>query len=133
MKAHYCTINGCGPEEFETDFQAARRAVRDLETLYGPNIRPEVEYGRWARTSPRPTRAPRPAAGRSAASRPPPPTTPRQLLTFAQKTALREAFDKAHAPIFIGSICLKNHRAAVRYLQSLTPAAQKLALDLLLR
>ena len=133
VRDHYCMINGCSDAEFEMDFQAAGQAVNDLETLYGMNLKPEIDYGRWARRTPRPTRSPRPPASRPAARRLPPATTPRPLLTPAEKYKLHEAFDRAGGPILIGSICLKSHKAAVRYLQSLSSSAQKIALSVLLR
>lgn len=95
IRKHYCDVNACTNEEFDADFAQALATKRDVEERYGPNCRPVVDYGRWARSKEKPR------------------LTPEEL------RLLRSFTDDLDEPVFIARRKFKNFGSAVRTMQSI--------------
>lgn len=96
VMTHYCSVNGCGEDDFQADIAAATVKVWELENLYGADPVLEIDYGRWARPAHRPQ------------------------MSAVQKRALRELFAKNDRLIYLDGIRLVNYASAVARLQSLS-------------
>jgi len=95
--SHYCAVNDCSTDEFDEDFKAASLRCREIEKLYGWNLKGDVvvDYGLWDR----------------------PADTPR--LGQREKELLKRLYVDRDEPIIVGNKSLGTFSVAVRYLQSL--------------
>jgi hypothetical protein len=95
---HYCEVNNCSTDDFDSDFKAAREQCLEIEKRYGWNLttKPTIDYGQWDRSPKRPR------------------------LTDIEKAAVRKLYRDRDDEIVVNDRRLPTFGAAIRYLQSLT-------------